>query len=326
VFLPSSLVSIGTGAFYGAPLEEIDLAMKSIPYLFYDRVAKGASWEPRPLPWGHLILRKSVENWETNPERPDSKANGGFIGASLSRLTIEEGVTSIGERAFVVNEIKVVEFPESLTSLGKEAFSSAGIERLYFSSGITAIPEQAFYGNKIQNLDLPGSVKRIGRYAFSRNAMSSLKLNEGVENIEALAFERNQISLLALPASIVEIGEQAFISNDLDRLYFLGDRPELPGDNQFLGNGDLLYLNFCDGTDGWPGEKTSDLIRRGVDCALDSDGDTYLDYEDVFPLDSKEFADTDADTVGIFLIIVCLWPTWINRIKIWIQLACVRFG
>ncbi len=66
--------------------------------------------------------------------------------SSLERITLHEGVTSIGDRAFYGCAIKEFTIPNSVTKVGSEAFKCKPLEKLYVGSGVTSFGNDAFGG------------------------------------------------------------------------------------------------------------------------------------------------------------------------------------
>ena len=103
---------------------------------------------------------------------------GGAVGASafsgktgLTVLTINDGVTSIGNNAFqnCTGLAGTLTIPESVTNIGNYAFDGcSGLTGLVLSSGVTSIGQYAFKNctGLIGTLTIPVSVTSIGQYAF----------------------------------------------------------------------------------------------------------------------------------------------------------------
>lgn len=115
---------------------------------------------------------------------------------------------TIGEGAFRYDgQIKNLELPANLVTIGKEAFFSdnlkdadnntiGGLSTVTFGSGsrLKVIGESAFiYDSYLQQIDLPDSVTTIGFQAFLADSM---------------------LNNVALPASLESIGDRAFIYDD----------------------------------------------------------------------------------------------------------------
>ena len=124
---------------------------------------------------------------------------------SITTVTVDEGVTSIGNHAFyycaALTEIAI---PEGVTSIGSSAFD-----------GCTSLTE----------IDLPDSVASIGNYAFYNcTSLEKIVIPEGVPSIKSYTF-RNCSSLLnvVIPGSVTSISSYAFYScTALDAVFYIG--------------------------------------------------------------------------------------------------------
>lgn len=108
----------------------------------------------------------------------------------VKTVLIEEGITHIGTSAFqsMIN-LKVVEFPDSLESIGEKAFYFSGIEEIALPEGITVIPDYALgYCQLLKQVYIPDSVEIIGNYAFYDTAISGVELPSGLREIGNAAF------------------------------------------------------------------------------------------------------------------------------------------
>lgn len=103
-----------------------------------------------------------------------------FSGATISKLYIHEGITSIGHASFNgCSNLVEANLPASVTSIGDQAFngcSSLATFTIADNSQLTSIGEYAFnYCSALTSIVIPASVATIGAYAF-RNC-SNLTIN-----------------------------------------------------------------------------------------------------------------------------------------------------
>lgn len=94
-----------------------------------------------------------------------------FSGATMSKLYIHEGITSIGYASFNgCSNLVEANIPASVTSIGEQAFngcSSLATFTIADNSQLTSIGEYAFnYCSALTSIILPTSVTTIGAYAF----------------------------------------------------------------------------------------------------------------------------------------------------------------
>ena len=134
----------------------------------------------------------------------------------IKSITIEEGVTTIGDDAFRgCSSLTSVVIPDSVTTIGYRAFSSCDAltsvvigdsvttigARAFFDcdslvgveipNSVTAINERAFYDcDALINIELPGSVTTVGSSAFaSCDSLTSIKIPDSVTAISNYAFD-----------------------------------------------------------------------------------------------------------------------------------------
>jgi len=120
-------------------------------------------------------------------------AKGAFQGKGLTRVTIPESVTYIGEYAFQENNLTNVIIPEKVKHIG--AF--------------------AFYKNKLTSINIPASVKILKNGAFAENNLTSVTISEGITTIDLNLFFMNQLTSVTIPSTVTEIGGGAFKNNKL---------------------------------------------------------------------------------------------------------------
>ena len=108
-------------------------------------------------------------------------------------VTIKDGTTRIGSRAFEKSGVTFVNLPDSLT----------------------AIEDKAFLSSKLIAIEIPGSVEKIGAQAFYNNTkLVTATIGDGVREIGNSAFE-TCYSLIGLrfPASVEKVGSNAAADN-----------------------------------------------------------------------------------------------------------------
>ena len=89
---------------------------------------------------------------------------------SIKKVIIKNGVTSIGERAFLnCSGLTSVTIPNSVTSIGSLAFYYCrGLTSVTIPNSVTSIGSSAFYGcSGLTSVTIPNSVTSIGTAAFS---------------------------------------------------------------------------------------------------------------------------------------------------------------
>lgn len=113
----------------------------------------------------------AIDNYDSAAECPWSDQR-----ASITKIVVEDGVTSIGNFAFYgMTNLTETSLADSITSIGAYAFKNdSNLETVALLSELTQIQDSAFYGcSKISSIVIPAKVTKIGDYVFSR--CSSLK-------------------------------------------------------------------------------------------------------------------------------------------------------
>ena len=183
-------------------------------------------------------------------------------GDKLTKVTIEEGVTNIGSRAFFVcRQLKSISIPESVTTIGEDAvYYAPELESLTIPSKVTTIGDYAFYGcQSVESIYIPASVTSIGSKAFS--ACSGLKsfvvdennpVYDSRDNCNALIETATDTlitgtNITAIPDSVLKIGDFAFnVCKGLTELNIPDSVTEI-GENAFYTCSDLERVTFDKG-------------------------------------------------------------------------------
>ena len=168
----------------------------------------------------------------TIPEGVTSIGDRAFYTCTgLTEITIPEGVASIGDRAFAgyytfgdgtertVNmNLTSVSLPNSLTSIGGGAFQyCTKLESVVIPDGVTDIESGTFSGcESLQSISIPDSVTAIGGSAFSGcKSLKSIAIPDGVTRIDGFAFVAcESLESVVIPGTVTEIGNVAFNNGD----------------------------------------------------------------------------------------------------------------
>lgn len=135
------------------------------------------------------------------------------IAALGDELTIEEGITSIGNAAFAgAHGLKSVTLPSTLETLGICSFAEcSSLTRILIPSKVTAIPDFCFNGcSDLMSVTLPDGLVSIGHAAFVNAGLISLTLPETLQTIGQQAFANTKLMSVTIPKSVMEIGTAAF--------------------------------------------------------------------------------------------------------------------
>lgn len=159
---------------------------------------------------------------------------------NITAVIVEEGVTSIGSKAFhECNNLNAVSLPNSVSGIGWRAFygceslssislpdgvtnisnyafyGCSGLTSVVMSDSVTSIGDSAFSGCiSLNNVILSENLNNIGEYAFyGCNSLCNIALPEGITKIAYATFRgcSNLVSV-DIPESVTDIGESAFAS------------------------------------------------------------------------------------------------------------------
>ena len=134
---------------------------------------------------------------------------------SITKVVIEDGVTTIGGYAFGnCSDLKSVSIPSSITIIGTDAFfGCTGLTSVTIPNGVTIIDYEAFRGcTGLESVSISESVREIGVGAFfACTGLTSIIIPDGVQYIGMGAFT-NCINLVSvtIPESVKVIGGGAF--------------------------------------------------------------------------------------------------------------------
>lgn len=154
----------------------------------------------------------------------------------IQRVSIEHGVTTIGEKAFYgLDKLTSVNIPDTVYSIGNDAFSRC--------QSLTAIT-------------IPGSVNAISEQAFYNcSSLSEIEIENGVKYIENFVFYGSNLKQINIPASMMRIENHAFDScNNLTDIIVDPNNVQYSSDNGSLYNKEQNSLITC------PAGKTSFAI------------------------------------------------------------------
>ena len=171
-------------------------------------------------------------SWSANSPATQKKDN-------VKKVVIEDGITSIGNRAFSdCTGLESIEIPSGVTSIGVNAFQGCrNLASIEIPNSVTNIGISAFRRcTRLSSITIPSSVTSIGDYAFYDTSWLTNKRQEndslvivneilidgaacsgevtipdGVTNIGNHAFEScNKLASITIPSSVTNIGKYAF--------------------------------------------------------------------------------------------------------------------
>jgi len=266
ISLPSNLVTIGNSAFQNSDLTSIIVpnSVTSIGVLAFDS---------SPLT-SAVINNGTIGNYAFRNT------------TTLTSLTLNSGVTSIGDQSFLNLGVTTVTIPSTVTSMGTAAFNgnlsltsaiinstvigitafanSPLLSTVTLSNNLLSIGNSAFGGTALTSVVIPNTVTSLGTSSFKDTSLSSIVFN-GVSQVTdipqecfALSWENNRtVTALTLPGAVQTIGQSSFYSAGIQTL-FIPNTTTTIGDSAFEGQ---RFTTFAGADPVW---DWTDAIRRGL--------------------------------------------------------------
>ena len=178
---------------------------------------EGPDWEDRKAGHPASILTENPELAVGSiliiPGDAGYIASSTFGGCKLTEVVILDGVTSIGQSAFLgcPNLARVV-IPGSVRIIGTMAFELCKkLSDVELHDGLTTIGLKAFdCCYSMNNISFPGSLKTIEAGAFTKCPLSTIALPNGLETVGAYAFQGCNATSVTIPSSVKTVGSGAF--------------------------------------------------------------------------------------------------------------------
>lgn len=238
--------------------------------------------------WGKKIINPLER--VSLPESVISIGDNAFLNNQLSSIIIPDSVAIIGKHAFDSNQLTHVTIPNSVTSIGAGAFISNQLTDVTIPDGITTIEESTFNGNQLTDVTIPDSAVSIGTNAFSSNQLTHVTIPNSVTSIGALAFSNNLLKEMVIPESVTSIETLAFTNNSLTRVKISSSSTDIefdafehnqtdPSDLTIIGYDPSKAKTLADAM-GYTFEMTPEMTLEWED---NGDGTaTIIGYKDTF--------------------------------------------
>ena len=177
-----------------------------------------------------------------------------YSSRNINSIIVEEGITRIGNNAFVgdyAGSVCRISLPSTLESIGEFAFAQSlnHVKELTIPSSVKLLGECAFSGIGVETVTIPGSISYIPEQAFSScDNLKSVVMLEGVTRIGPDAFLWNEkLESVTIPASVTQIDQCAFsICEKLKTIHYKGTPEQWEEITIAAGNDYLLNatVNF----------------------------------------------------------------------------------
>ena len=115
----------------------------------------------------------------------------------LNSVTVNNGITVIGNNCFENSSVNQIILPSELTSIGRAAFKNSKIKKIAIPSNVSLIPQECFYGSSLSEIEL-----------------------NNVAELDANCFQNcSYLTTLTIPPSVTKFGQDAFKGCGLKKLF-----------------------------------------------------------------------------------------------------------
>ena len=105
-------------------------------------------------------------------------------------MTVEEGVTEIGNYMFQNTKLTDVTLPNSVSKIGASAFNGCSLTTINFGQGVKTIENSAFQNcGELTEIILPDATETLGQNAFGDcPKLAKISLGKNMKTLEAYCF------------------------------------------------------------------------------------------------------------------------------------------
>ena len=126
----------------------------------------------------------------------------------IKKLTLPEGLESIGYMAFQMNDISEITLPSTLTKMdGRVFYGNKNLKKVNFpkTSQLTSLGDETFQDTGIEEIELPEYITKIDSGLFSGTPLKKIKFSENLKEIGQQAFFNTMIEEFTIPASVEKL-------------------------------------------------------------------------------------------------------------------------
>lgn len=226
VTIPTSVTTIGMGAFYGTALTSVTIP-NSVTTL-----------EENAFFGNESLTSVTIGN------------SLGVIGnyafyenTALTEVVIGDSVTIIGEGAFQKTALTSLTIPDTVTTIGSDAFQDSSLSSVVIGNSVRTIGSGAFQNTRLTSLVIPNSVTTIGENAFRESTLTSVSFGNSVRSIGRHAFQQTRLTSLVIPNSVTTIGDDAFRETAISSVV-ISDSVNIIENGTFFGNDSLTSVTI----------------------------------------------------------------------------------
>ena len=142
----------------------------------------------------------------------------------IKSVVVSDGITAVGDCAFINSAIESISFPEGLTTLGSSSVMNCpNLTSVVLPDSLTTMKSSAFFKDTgLTEITIPGNVQTIGGTALGQCAnLKHVVLIDGIQAIGDYAFMfSSALESIYIPDSVTSIGEYTFNeTNDTFTVY-----------------------------------------------------------------------------------------------------------
>lgn len=220
VTIPSSVISIGKNAFYYCR-DLSSIQVQGNLEKVGQNAFQGTAWY-NDQPDGLIIVGNVAIGYKGDysdpliiPEGVTGIGDNAFMNYGFSAISLPSSLKRLGEHALSYNDnLSSVSLPQGLEKIGICAFYDCdGLESIVIPEGVTTIGSGCFQVcNNLSEVIIPNSIKCIKDDVFSNCVkLTSITIPQGLVSIGEDAFEKcNSLSSVNIPESLLRIGQRAF--------------------------------------------------------------------------------------------------------------------
>lgn len=228
---------------------------------------------------------------------------------NITTLIVKEGVTSIGDYAFLgCYKISNISFPNSLTSIGYSAFdpcsglteitlpenliylggyslTSGNFSSISIPIGITSIEKYTFANcKKLKSVSLPDTLTSIGEGTFNQcTSLDSFNIPKNVVDIGRYAFWNcTSLKHIEIPSGIPQINEGTFDNCSSLKSISIPSSVVSIGESAFYGCNSLEDVYFSGTQSQWENISVANYQNTALENAT-------IHYQSTGPEDEKKF-------------------------------------